>query len=90
VDATAVLELESYIDKDSNMVKAAPAQNIEDQLAHGLAVIEAEEERRLVEEYDEDIMVLTTDCNTTIGMVGYVTKKLHVFYCELGHNLQTY
>jgi hypothetical protein len=75
VDATAVLELQSYIDEDSNMVEAAPAQDIRDQL---------------VEEYDEDIMVLTTDCNTTIGMVGYVTKKLHVFYCELGHNLQTY
>jgi hypothetical protein len=43
-----------------------------------------------VEEYDEDNMVLTTDCNTTIEVVGYVTKKLHVFYCELGHNLKTY
>jgi hypothetical protein len=36
-----VLELESYIDKHSNMVKAAPAQDIEDQLAHDLAVIES-------------------------------------------------
>ncbi|THV73867.1 hypothetical protein D6D27_09461, partial [Aureobasidium pullulans] len=54
VDATAVPELQSHIDEDSNVVTAATAQDIEDQLAHDLAVMEGEEERRLAEEYDEE------------------------------------
>jgi hypothetical protein len=49
VDATAVPELQSYVDVVSKIVTAATAQGIEDQLAHDLAVIEAEEERRLAE-----------------------------------------
>jgi hypothetical protein len=58
VDATAVPELQSYIDEDSNIVTAATAQDIMDQLAHDLAVMEAEEERRLAEEYDEEAISL--------------------------------
>ncbi|KAH0282303.1 hypothetical protein KCU62_g9823, partial [Aureobasidium sp. EXF-3399] len=54
VDATVVPELQSHIDEDSRVATAATAQDIEDQLAHDLAVMEAEEERRLAEEYDEE------------------------------------
>jgi hypothetical protein len=58
VDATAVPELQSHIDEDSNVATAATAQDTEDQLAHDLAVMEAEEERRLAEEYDEEAISL--------------------------------
>ena len=49
-----MLELQLYIDEDSNVVIVAIAQDIEDQLAYNLAVIEGEEERQLVEEYNKE------------------------------------
>jgi hypothetical protein len=67
VDATAVPELQSHIDEDSNIVTAATAQGIEDQLAHDLAVIEAEEERRLAEEYDEEAISLNNGLEHNTG-----------------------
>jgi hypothetical protein len=39
---------------DSSVVTAATAQYVEDQVTHNLAVMEAEEERRLAEEYDDE------------------------------------
>jgi hypothetical protein len=71
VDATAVPDLQSHINRDSSVATTATVHDIENQLAHDLAVVEAEEGVGSQRSIMKKPLVLTTDWNITLRVVGY-------------------
>lgn len=57
VDATAVEKSRSQSDVNGAAVTVAIADVVKDRLAHDLAAMEAEKERRLAQEFDEDAVI---------------------------------